>query len=862
MAEYDTITSEQSRVRLQALRDHPNLNGIAHIEVLDRMLEDTVPPPPVARQQTLFVHCVRAVPLGMTAEQVALSGGVRITGIRVRWAFAGPRLLDPTDAEVAGVMEEDERAFLADLLAALSAPADVLVVRTNAAGDFSPYTLRVSDPPPPLPDPPPARFEPSLSALAFSFKVECPSDFDCKADLPTADLPGPAPRIDYLAKDYASFRRQMLDRLAVTMPGWTERNPADVGVMLVETLAYVADHLSYYQDAVATEAYLGTARRRISVRRHARLLDYRMHEGCNARAWVHVTVEPATLTLPVGTQLLTRVVGQGNRISPGSIDYDRALAQQPVVFETMAAATLHTDHNLLDFYAWGEPAATLSRGATRATLAGHHPALAGGAVLVLKALRGQTSGRAAEADPARCQAVRLLSAEPSWDQLGGRFLSPPTNDPVAVTEITWHAEDALDFPLCLAHVVVPEGETGAGALMPVSGAVGNLVPADAGRTFQREALVPPGPPDQGRYRPHLPRTGITFCVPYDADNAAAQPARALHGQDVRRALPAVRLCDPAAPQDESRCWEARRDLLDSDRFTRAFVIEVEEDGTTLVRFGDGQQGRRPSEPLVATYRVGSGRGGNVGAGAIAHVVALDPGILAVKNPLPAQGGEAPEPIEAVKQYAPQAFRTQERAVTAEDYAQKAGLHPDVQQAVATLRWTGSWHTVFLTVDRKGGRAVDAAFEAGLRQFMERYRMAVHDLEVDGPRFVPLDIALTVCVLPGYFREDVRQALTEVFSNGYQPDGRRGFFHPDNYTFGRPVHLSTLVEAAMAVPGVSWVDFDDTPPKRNRFRRRGRASSQAVRDGWIRMGRLEIARLDNDPNAPENGRIEFFMEGGV
>ena len=38
-----------------------------------------------------------------------------------------------------------------------------------------------------------------------------------------------------------------------------------------------------------TEAYLDTARRRISVRRHVRLVDYPMHEGCNARAWVHAS---------------------------------------------------------------------------------------------------------------------------------------------------------------------------------------------------------------------------------------------------------------------------------------------------------------------------------------------------------------------------------------------------------------------------------------------------------------------------------------------------------------------------------------------------------------------------------------------
>src|SRR5262249_26696973 len=95
----------------------------------------------------------------------------------------------------------------------------------------------------------------------------------------------------YLAKDYAGFRQLILDRLAVTMPGWKERHVPDIGIALVEVLAYVGDHLSYYQDAVGTEAYLDTARRPISLRRPVRLVDYRMHEGCNARAWVFVETD-------------------------------------------------------------------------------------------------------------------------------------------------------------------------------------------------------------------------------------------------------------------------------------------------------------------------------------------------------------------------------------------------------------------------------------------------------------------------------------------------------------------------------------------------------------------------------------------
>src|SRR5262249_47207815 len=134
-------------------------------------------------------------------------------------------------------------------------------------------------------------FDPRYAQIEFTFKIGCPSDLDCAPDTSCPPTPLPEPEINYLAKDYATFRQLILDRLSLIMPDWQERHAADFGIAVVEVLAYVGDYLSYYQDAVATEAYLDTARQRISVRRHARLVDYRMHEGCNARAWVFVEVK-------------------------------------------------------------------------------------------------------------------------------------------------------------------------------------------------------------------------------------------------------------------------------------------------------------------------------------------------------------------------------------------------------------------------------------------------------------------------------------------------------------------------------------------------------------------------------------------
>ena len=237
-----------------------------------------------------------------------------------------------------------------------------------------------------------------------------------------------------------------------------------------------------------------------------------------------------------------------------------------------------------------------------------------------------------------------------------------------------------------------------------------------------------------------------------------------------------------------------------------------------------------------------------------RVVSDNADILRVWNPLPAVGGIDPEAMEQVRQFAPQAFRVQERAVTPADYVEVTQRRADIQRAAATMRWTGSWYTAFVTADRAGGLAVDDRFEGDLRGYLDRYRMAGVDLEINGPIPVPLELALLICVKPDHFRSDVKQALLRVFSSRTLPDGRRGFFHPDNFTFGQPLYLSRVYQAALSVDGVDSVEVQ-------KFQRWGKTPQGELADEVLTVGPFEVVRLDNDPNFPENGKIEFIMAGG-
>ncbi|HNX53882.1 MAG TPA: baseplate J/gp47 family protein, partial [Pontiellaceae bacterium] len=325
-------------------------------------------------------------------------------------------------------------------------------------------------------------------------------------------------------------------------------------------------------------------------------------------------------------------------------------------------------------------------------------------------------------------------------------------------------------------------------------------------------------------------------------------------------IPAIRLIQT---DSSSLAWATNRDLLASNPYSREFVVETQEDGVSRLRFGDGLMGQKPDINLTfqALYRVGSGISGNVGAESLAHlVIRTDFGIAAgfdpakikkVRNPLAARGGSEPESCEQIRKYAPQAFKIQERAVNAPDYAAIAMRHSDIQQAAATVRWTGSWYTVYVTIDRKGGRSVDEAFIAEIKAYLDCYRMAGYDVEINGPRFVPLDIACNVFVKPGYFKMDVKKVLVDAFSNRELSDGARGFFHPDNFTFGEAVYTSRIYAAAMAIDGIGSIEI-------KKFQRLGKNAAGEIAKGRLSVGRLEVIRLDNDPNFPENGKIEFDM----
>lgn len=775
----------------------------------------------------------------LTGDNIRITGGVR---------FPAPQV-DPVVQALPG---------------AGTVASYVVTIPGGQQTDYSTYRLEVvAGPGQPGP---PTFLDPHLAAVEFSFKVDCGSELDCAEPPPP---PGTEvvddPEFDYLARDWEGFRRLMLDRLSVLVPGFREDDAVDLTTTLVEALAYRLDQQSYRVDWTTTEAFLDTARSRTSLVRHARLVDYVPDEGASARTFVSLGFRssaafPDGQQLPAHTPVLPRQAGLPAAVTaPDYLTWLRATPDLPVVFETLSQIDLWQWRSSIPLHTWGDEECCVPRGATGLTLvdgSGGPGALAVGDLLLLEEVASPETGEAADADPHHRHVVRLVSVTPTHD-----VLFPA----LGLVEVGWDDTDALPFDLVVSRRV--QGPSGPptrtvcaaaranvvlaehGASLPLPTGLG-LTPASTASLAPR--LDPPAPEAGSRWRPRVwspaPPARVSPHGPEDVPRLSARGLLATTGGP-----PALTL------RDAFSTWTARTDLLASGAFGRDFVVETDATGMSTLRFGDGIHGLAPTVRAVLGVegRFGTGPAGNLGAGALGHVVV--PAALAqlavqdVTNPLPGSGGSAPEPAAVVRAVAPEAFHHPQRAVTAEDYAAAAREHREVSDAMAVARWTGAWQTIVVHVDREGGRPVDEAFRTSLMAHLETYRLAGFDVAVRAARPVPLDVELSVCALPGEIRglvgQRVRAALTPV-----GPDGGHGFFHPDRFTFGTPLYLSALVAAVMAVPGVQSV----TPLVFQRF---ARLSQNELALGLIKPGDTEVLELRDDPSSPERGRLRITMGGG-
>jgi len=654
--------------------------------------------------------------------------------------------------------------------------------------------------------------------------------------------PAPGPVIDYLAKDYDSFRHLLMTAMAERVPGWQTTSEADHDQVLIDLFAAAADELSDFQDRVMAEAYLSTTRKRVS--RHARLVDYHLHEGNQASTWLAVDVVASQAPFTLDDQELVVWTG-ADPAEDGAVFFasrQRRLdpAQRQRLDPLLNRLRLHTWRNAQPALRAGSTSANLvpSTGlATKTDADALRDLVRHGTwreVLIAELLNPLTG-----TEPGRQRAKRQLL----WLLAGDdpdRGAAESLFDPVTLTwlvRVHWREEDALRFDYSFTTFCPGPPPT---TVEDVSTFYGNLVTVHEGRPLEVHFHEPASPlPTETdsvkqRHFARMDRFGnardwVLAELPDEGPLAYLPPSSgaAPTGEEPARSTLHVEIEPPGALRDP---WDEVESLVHSDDPAENgdhYMVETDEHGHSVLRFGNGTNGRLlPTGAVVAAW-----------------------------NPFDVTDGRDPEPAESVRRNAPEAYRARQlRAVTLADYVQRAEEVAGVARAVAHYAWTGSWRTVRVVIDPEGTTELADALRTEVAAHLEAVRLIGEDLELRPPRYVPLEIHIVICADPAYWREDLRFVLEQEFSDSWTADGRRGFFHPDELSFGQSLHRSAIEGRIHQVAGIEHV-------VRITMKRFNAPTPGVPNAEVLEMGFNEVVLLANDPDHLERGLIRFDVQGG-
>jgi Baseplate J-like protein len=248
-------------------------------------------------------------------------------------------------------------------------------------------------------------------------------------------------------------------------------------------------------------------------------------------------------------------------------------------------------------------------------------------------------------------------------------------------------------------------------------------------------------------------------------------------------------------------WDAAPFFYGRGPAERVYTTRIDDDGSTVVQFGDGIHGARlptGQENVRATYRKGVGAAGNLQAGRLTTLLTRPLGLKAAQNPVPAVGGDDPEPRDAARDNAPLQVRTLDRVVSLLDYEDFARAYAGIAKALATWSWDGQRRGVFLTVAGPEGDPVADEVLARLESAIRRAGDPFVALRLKSYRPAEFRVRFKVKVDPASDKPVVLASTVDALRDRFSFAAR---------AFGQPVALAEVVATIQAVSGVVAVDVD-------------------------------------------------------
>ncbi len=246
---------------------------------------------------------------------------------------------------------------------------------------------------------------------------------------------------------------------------------------------------------------------------------------------------------------------------------------------------------------------------------------------------------------------------------------------------------------------------------------------------------------------------------------------------------------------DGRLWKEVPRLFSAGPADEVYTTEMGDDGRVSVQFGNNVTGARlptGTGNVTATYRVGSGAAGRVGAEQHTLPKTRPQGLQSVINPLPTGLAADPESGDDIRAHVAVGVMTLDRVVSLRDFADFARTVPGVGKAIATWLWDGRRRIVHLTVAGTDGQPMDDQALSGLRDALRAAGDPRLPLQVQAADTVPVTVTLRVVVDPRYDTPLVLGQVTGALRTALSAAAR---------SLTQPLTAGDVIIAAHHLPGV-------------------------------------------------------------
>jgi hypothetical protein len=228
-----------------------------------------------------------------------------------------------------------------------------------------------------------------------------------------------------------------------------------------------------------------------------------------------------------------------------------------------------------------------------------------------------------------------------------------------------------------------------------------------------------------------------------------------------------------------------------------YEVHVTEDENYLILFGDGCHGRRlptGANNIKVRYRQGNGLTGNLPAGSLTKSIRPHPLVDAFLQLLPSAGGADMETRASIRQAAPAAVLTLQRAVSAKDFAMLSQARSDVWQAHAILLpGSARQELIDVVIVPAGGGKLTLDQRTAISAFLADHALPSVNITLSDYMPVHVGFAIEIEVRtqawdPDLVTSRVRSALQDAFSL-------------KNRRLGQALYRSEVFQAVENVAGV-------------------------------------------------------------